>query len=457
MGRVCSRPLSPRERDRVRAPHPSPLPEGEGTRATASLFLLLLALLAHCQSNNRPDVSDADADVVADADADADVDSDTDIEADGDIDMDTDIDIIGDPDIDEDDVEFEAEAMELCGEDDRQAWSFRPYDCRPYERPRDCCASCQQLTCREAIFPDIWGDLVAYQSAASVAIVDLATGEDRIVFPVRMIAEDHAVVYLDPAISSRYVVAWRSEQFYEDGEPAFRQAVVARSLTDLSGPEILLDDSEDQESVALINVYEEWAVWGRHLSSTGYNETVLHNIETGEHRIIDRDSPGHSASLATIWGDRVVWGTNGEMIEEYRISTGETRIAFEAPPEMQRVQHVRIWDHYAIYNPVSFHVPWEVILVDLDTGEARVLALSDANKDQASIHNNRVIWTDHRGSDSHLGMHIHIYSLRTDSEYVLNPSARAGADPVIFDRTVVWSGLTDEGVDGIWVTRIGDI
>jgi hypothetical protein len=54
-------------------------------------------------------------------------------------------------------------------------------------------------------------------------------------------------------------------------------------------------------------------------------------------------------------------------------------------------------------------------------------------------------------------MHIHIYSIRTGREYVLNPSARAGSSPLIFDRTVVWDGLTAEGVSGIWVTRIGDI
>jgi hypothetical protein len=415
-------------------------------------LLLALALLAHCLCNNRP--ADGDADGDTDADADSDTDSDSDADADAGEDADIDIDIVGDSDVDEKDAEFEAEAMELCGEDDRPFWSFRPYDCPPYERPRDCCASCQQLTCRDAaIFPDIWGDLVAYQSAASVAMVDLSTGEDRIVFPSRIINENQSISYLDSSISSRYIVARRVEIFHAEDEVL--EAVVARSLTDLDGPEIVLDDS-DQE-ISGFDICEEWVVWSRRLHSTGIKERILQNLETGEQRIIIRENGEYSTSLPSIWGDRVAWGVNGERIEEYRISMGETRVAFEAPPGMQRVQHVRIWDRYAIYNPVSFHVPWEVILVDLDTGEARVLSPSDGNKEQASIHSGRVIWTDFGGAGPHLGMHIHIYSLHTDREYVLNPSARAGADPVIFDRTVVWSGLTDEGVDGIWVTRIGDI
>jgi hypothetical protein len=456
MGRVCSRPLSLRERDRVRAPHPNPLPEGEGARATASLFLLLLALLAHCQCNQRPENADADADDVADSGADTDSESNADADdgEDADIDMDNDNDIVGDPDIDEDDVEFEAEAMELCGEDDRQAWSFRPYNCPPYERPRDCCASCQQLTCREAIFPDIWGDRVVYGSAASVAMVDLSTGEDRIVFPSRIINENQSISYLDPAISSRYIVARRAEIFIAEDEVL--EAVVARSLTDLSGPEIVLDDSEQE--ITGFDVYDEWVVWSRRLHSSGIKERILQNLETGEQRVIIRENGDYSTSLPSIWGDRIVWGVNGDRIEEYLISTGETRVAFEAPPELQPIFDLTGGDHYSAYN---FHLsttdPWNVVLVDLDTSEARVLSPSDGDQEIGYIHNGRVIWTDYRSSDSHLGMHIHIYSIRTGREYVLNPSARAGSSPLIFDRTVVWDGLTAEGVSGIWVTRIGDI
>jgi hypothetical protein len=125
---------------------------------------------------------------------------------------------------------------------------------------------------------------------------------------------------------------------------------------------------------------------------------------------------------------------------------------------MEYVGSVRIWDHYVVYNPQpSRRGFWEVFLVDLDTGEARVISPSDANKDQASIHNGRVIWTNYRGSDSHLGMHINIYSIRTGLEYVLNPSTRISSNPLIFDRNVVWHGVTAEGVRGYWVTRIGDI
>jgi hypothetical protein len=69
-----------------------------------------------------------------------------------------------------------------------------------------------------------------------------------------------------------------------------------------------------------------------------------------------------------------------------------------------------------------------------------------------------VIWTDYRGSDDvyPAGMHIYIYSLRTGREYVLNPSARGGCEPLIFGQNVIWEGDW-EGHGGPWVTRIGDI
>ena len=73
------------------------------------------------------------------------------------------------------------------------------------------------------------------------------------------------------------------------------------------------------------------------------------------------------------------------------------------------------------------------------------------------MHNGRVVWTDYRGAVPPAGMHTYIYSLRTNREYVLNPSWIGAANPMIFDRYVLWDGQTADGVGGTWVTRIGDI
>lgn len=116
-----------------------------------------------------------------------------------------------------------------------------------------------------------------------------------------------------------------------------------------------------------------------------------------------------------------------------------------------------VWEHYAVFNRQPSGEQWDAYLVDLDTGEVQQIGSSSSNQDEAKIQGGRVIWTDYRGSGPHLGMHIFIYSLRTRREYVLNPSGRAGSGPMIFDRYVVWDGLTEEGVEGIWATRIGDI
>ena len=423
-------------------------------RACSVLALLSGVLFCQCHCGRSP-AGDADGDgdtATVDSGSDGDIDADIDADIDGDLND-------AEPDLDED-PDLEVEQPAVCGEDDRPAWSWSPYECSDEPTPRDCCASCRQLTCRgPSLWAfDIWGDKVVYEYDASVGIVDVSTGEDTVIFSPSLLGEDHFISYLHPAISSRYILALKVEGYRVDGEARAREAVVARCLSTLSGTEIVLDDSEDQRHVMAIDAYDEWVVWGRHPSSTDSNETVLHNIETGDHRVIKRDRDGYYASLAAIWGDRVVWGANGNLLEEYRISTGETRTAFEAPLEMQRIQNVMIWDHYAIYNPQpSGRGSWDIILVDLDTGEARLLSPADTGQDQVSIQGGRVIWTDLRSAGPHLGMHIYIYSLRDNREYVLNPSARAGSEPLIFDRTVVWDGLTAEGVSGVWVTRIGDI
>jgi len=243
---------------------------------------------------------------------------------------------------------------------------------------------------------------------------------------------------------------------YIDGEWRFGQeAVVARNLSDLSGPEIVLARYyyEDGLTPIFIDVYEEWATWSVPSPSTGYHDLVLCNIETGEQRVIVREHSGYSVSIPAIWGDRVVWGTSDQVLEEYRISTGETRTVFHSTTEMGNVGGVRIWENYVTFYNSGYHP----VLLNLDTGEAQQPWPSEGRKDQVSIHGGRVIWTDFRDIGPHLGMHIYIYSLRTGREYLLNPSAQAGSEPLIFDRNVVWGGLSADGVDGIWVTRIGDI
>jgi len=303
---------------------------------------------------------------------------------------------------------------------------------------------------------DIWDDLVVYRARASVGIVDLSTGEDRVVFPSQVVEEEHAVGYLDPRISSRYVVALMHSESYIDGEWRFGQeAVVARNLSDLSGPEIVLARYyyEDGLTPIFIDVYEEWATWSVPSPSTGYHDLVLCNIETGEQRVIVREHSGYSVSIPAIWGDRVVWGTSDQVLEEYRISTGETRIAFHATTEMGNVGGVSIWENYVTFYSFGH----QAVLVNLDTGETQQPLSLESTKESVSINNGRIVWTDFRGAEPPAGMHIYLYSLRTGREYVLNPSAIGGSTPLIFDRNVVWGGQQDTGVVGRWVTRIGDI
>jgi len=426
-------------------------------RRTCSVLALLSGVLfcqCHC---GRSPAGDADGDgdtATVDSGSDGDIDADIDADIDGDLND-------AEPDLDED-PDLEVEQPAVCGEDDRPAWSWSPYECSDEPTPRDCCASCRQLTCRgPSLWAfDIWGDKVVYEYDASVGIVDVSTGEDTVVFFPRDLGEDHFISYLYPAISSRYVLALRVEGYRVDGEARALETVVARNLTDLSVPEIVLGDSAEQPEIIGINAYEEWAVWSRINTSNGFREDVLFNIETGEQRITDQERGDYGTSLTSIWGDLVVWSTTDGVLKEYRISTGETRVAFRAPPEMRPLQNVTIWDHYAIYNPQpSGRGSWDIILVDLDTGEGRWLSPPDSNQDQVSIQGGRVIWTDYRGADPRYpwGMHIYLFSLRTAREYVLSSSARSGANPLIFDRNVVWSGEQELGRSGVWVTRIGDI
>lgn len=412
------------------------------------LLAMVFQVQCQCSSQTVDDSGIVDADRI---DSGSDADLDVGQESDGNCDCpDADLVIVGDADPDVDN-------LGLC-RDVGEPWTWHPEGCPEYTQPRDCCASCRQLICQDMDSArDIWGDWVVYEAEASVGIVDLSTGESRTVFR-RVINEDPpgGFGYLDPVISSRYVVAWRQEYVSISGEILIRESVVARSLHDLSGPEIILDASLEQH-ITSIDVYDEWVVWSRRLTPAGDKERIVQNIETGEQRIILRD-PHNTTTIPAIWGDRVVWGANGNLLREYRISTEETRTAYSASPEMQPIGSVRIWGHRVIYNPQpSGRGTWDIILVNIDTSEARWVTPPDSNQDQPSIHNGRIVWTDFREAGSHTGMHVYIYSLSTGREYVLNPSGRAGSEPLIFNQNLVWNGVSADNVGGIWVTQIGNI
>jgi hypothetical protein len=404
-------------------------------------LLLACALLASCQCNQRP------ADVGVDTDADANGDA----NADSDIDIDIDIDIVGDPDV-EGDAEPDAEVPGLC-DGAGPAWSWPP--CNDEPNPPDCCSSCRRLTCRDMVTTasgcaDIWGDLVVFGHTGNIAMVDLRTGEDSLVF------ESRTFIYLEPAISSRYTVA---RSLYREPE-GYREAIVARRLDDLSGPEIVVED-RGFDRHTYVAIYDEWAVWK--LLPVGEEPVlILHNIETGEQRVLDQYRSGHGAHAPGIWGDRVVWGqydeVKGETLVEHRISTNTTRDVL-TDPALEPMYSVSVWENYAVFNHQPYFSDWNAMLVDLDTGEVRQITPSGSNQDQARINGGRVIWTDFRGSSGGgpPGMHIYVYSLRTGREYVVNPSARGSSEPLIFGQNVVWGGDW-EGYNGPpWVTRIGDI
>jgi hypothetical protein len=394
-------------------------------------------------------------------DADAGLGTDTDIAADADSTVDGDETTESDADVAAD-AEPDVEVPGLCDGAD-SAWPWPA--CSDDPNPPDCCSACQKLTCRElATTQRIWEDFVVLNDRSEIAMVDLRTGEDRLVLE-REHDGGNVNDYFEPAISSRYIVAGRySGSFPYHGE-GISEAIVARRLDDLSGPVIIVEDSYPEDSYTYIQVYDQWAIWQR--STPHYRQAmlVLHNIETGEQRILDgfgSDSlPGHHFRAPGIWGDRVAWGridsVNGETLMEHRISTSTTR-AVLSDRALLPMYTVSVWEHYAVFNHQPSGGDWNVMLVDLDTGEVRQISPSGSRQDQGYIQGGRVIWTDFRGAEDEYpaGMHIYIYSLRTGREYVLNPSARGGSEPLIFGQTVIWNGEWN-GFGGPWVTRIGDI
>lgn len=408
----------------------------------ACLFPLLVAgaLLGQCHCGQRPE-SDAGGPDGGSTDTGYDGEAEGDAEADGDADRQD-----ADPDLDESD-EPDVEERELCL-DAPPAWTWHPYECPEYEQPDDCCASCRLLTCREgANHWDIWGDRVAYVAHGSVGIVDLTNGQDRIVLH-KHFEGGRGYNFHNAVISSRYIVARKNDR----SDPSnSRLPIVARSLSDLDGPEITLDESEGMRQVFLLDAYEEWVLVVREPYSASRDfEMVLYNIETGERRIIARGTDDYGFSMPGMWGDRVVWGGHisaSGKLQEYRISTGETRDVID-DPDLFPMYTTSVWENWATFN----HQPegdWDVVLVNLDTGEVRRVLPTSGSQEQGSIHGGRVIVNS--------GMSIHVYSIRSDRSYELHPSGTAGSEPMIFDRNVVWNGRTAEGLTGIWVTQIGDI
>ena len=243
---------------------------------------------------------------------------------------------------------------------------------------------------------------------------------------------------------------------YEDGAPSSR-TVVAREVEDRSDTEIELEATNPLE-IYSVDVHGEWASWRRRAPEAEHLELVLHNIMTGEQRVLDVGREGVVVYGGRLWGDRVVWSTSQGALKEHRISTGVTREVLREP-RLAPMYYVSVWDHYAAFNHESYSAPWTVYLVDLDTAEVRPISPADSRQDQPHLHGGRVVWTDFRGGGGPGGgMHVYVYSIATGREYLLNPSAPGGSEPRIFDRTVLWQGRAAPDLHGgIWVTRIGDV
>jgi hypothetical protein len=291
-------------------------------------------------------------------------------------------------------------------------------------------------------------------------MVDLRTGEDRLVFDSARVDDNSYYNYFQPSVSTQYVIA--GKRLWTRYPLEVRELIVARRLDDLSGPEIVVEDSHPQDSYGYIQVYDQWAIWQRSTPPSHDNRALyLHNIETGEQRVLDQHVRGHGFRCPGIWGDRVAWGqydsVKGETLVEHRISTNTTRDVV-SDIALRPMYDVSVWEHYAVFNHQPDYGDWNVMLVDLDTGEVRQISPSGSRQDQAYLHGGRVIWTDFRGAEDEYpaGMHIYVYSLRTGLEYVIDPSSRGGSEPLIFGQTVVWAAEY-EGFGGIFVTRIGDI
>jgi hypothetical protein len=420
-----------------------------------SSLLVLAALLTaangcRCECGNgpdadadggRPDAGDTDRDVANDARPDADGDGHDADSSDGDQDRDHDV---FRPDT--------GTTEELCG-GSASEWDWQPFECPEIDSPDDCCASCRRLTCRElaGAFYDIWENRVVYQTRASVAMKELDTGRDEIVFSSRVEGQ-FSFSYTLATVSSQFVAARRSSS---DGETIMGRAVVALNLSNLSGPEITVDDSV-QNGIFSIDLYDQWLISRRRPASSEGTQLVLYDIETGQQWILEDEALVRYEMLgAKIWGDRVVWATSEGALKEYRISTGVTREVIR-DFSLYPMYYVSIWENYAVFTHEPYDAPWTVYLVDLDAGTVRPISPTDSTQDESVIHGGRVVWTDYRGGGSGPGgMHIYVYSIATGREYPLNLSARGGSTPRIFDRTIVWGGGPEP--EGIWVTRIADI
>jgi hypothetical protein len=396
--------------------------------AKRTLWLaLVLGLLAGCSCENGNGERDADTGGDADGDADSDGDSD------------------GDSDVDSD-CDADAENSELPCDCEPSVWSWHPYECPEYEPPNDCCSSCRPLTCRELATwrYDIWENFVAYNVRTDVAVVDLNTGRDELVF---LNPEGMRGSYLHPAIGSRYVVAQKIR--YEGDES--RHEVVARPISDFTAPELVLSTGVFQGELNGLDVYDEWACWGRRNLENDRFELVLFNIDSGAHRVLDG---GEECDLlyARVWGDRVIWGDWCGRIHQQIISTGETRVVIN-DPALEYISLLSLWDHYAVFVSKWTTEPDTVMLVDLDTGEMRAISDPETDQTNAWIHNGRVVW-----ADAGRGNCVRVYSLETDQTYIVNPTSDGAGEPIIYDRTLVWGARpVSEVPETIWVTRIADI
>lgn len=404
-------------------------------------FLVLLMVCCNCDSGHPTpdtDVNDSDRN-----DSDQDRTSDADPET-NDADPDE-----ADADPDDADRPDDGTISELCGEEG-PAWSWHPFECPELDPPADCCSSCIRLTCRELSgMPEMWEDLVAYQTRGSVGLVNLTKGTDVLIFP-GFRKGDEGYTYFTSSIGSEYVTA--SKIFWKNDTIDFTQ-IVARHHSKTDSPEILVDDTP-QSDVWSTDVYGSWVVWRRTPDATKIFEIVLKNIETEEFRVLDDESEiGVDLYAVSIWGDRVVWSDSRGRLKEHRISTSTTR---EVLTDMGfTMSSVSVWENYAVFTQTTSH-PWQVYLVDLDTSDVRRVSPSTSEQESSFLHGGRVVWSDYRGSTGGpAGMHVYVYSIENDREYVLNESARGGTNPKIFDRTIIWNGGPEP--EGLWVTRIADI
>lgn len=415
------------------------------------MAVALLSATAGCQCNSDPLDGGADADLPDGDDGDRDAVADTRLDADHAHDVQDSSSADADADRDEGLRPDTGTTEELCG-DEPSEWDWLPFECPDLDPPADCCPSCRRLTCRElaAWFYDVWEDTVVYEVRASVSMLDLNSGQDSIVLAQR-IDNDRNLSFSLPAVSSRYVAARKLET---QNSTIAQISVVAVSLTDRSNPELVVDDSP-QNDVRGIDTYDQWVSWRRNPGSSDDTQLVLHNIDTGEQRILEDESWGaYDLFGSRIWGDRVVWATSGGVMKEHRISTGATREVVN-DFDLHPMYYVSLWENYAVFTHEPYSAPWTVYLVDLDAGTVRPISPTDSTQDQSAIHGGRVVWTDYRGhAGGPGGMHVYVYSIATGREYPLNLSSRGGSEPVIFDRTIIWQGGPEP--QGIWVTRIAE-